>query len=571
MPPQKFEFDRYTSLARARTTLLDSQYERGFTYFRRLTAHTSCVNALAFSSGEGRWLASAGDDRSTCIWDLHQENVTEPSSSFFGHRANVFTLAFSASNRYLFSGGADDAVYQYDFMRESTRRSGPLRVYARHVSDIRAVSCHPSQDEVFMSASQDGSIMLHDGRASRAQCTLQQTYEFSGVQYHPTLENLFLTSDSMGHVYLRDVRMAFGPLHERANSGVVQQYVTNLTRRSDGRCARPDVGSVTFDSEGKKLAVSFLHYLPTIYALSDPYPLATCSGRNFPGGNPPPPGVRTYSNSATIKHGSFGGPGRDGDGYFSSGSDDFRGYLWKIPPLEELKRMRETVSADEWVVGEVESKAVGFASGSSDDRHVPVELPTPLFHLKGHKSIVNTTLIHPVYPLIVTSGIERHVFMHSPTPTTPFSCELERTPADVRALPGRSREGISRILRVLVGDDDRELEESREHPLGEDGLSISFFDEILRQEGEGDVFHSRGAMGNDSSDDESDEEIGNEENDDPAAEAIMADISDEPERYSGGRNASMDWDIDFQVELEVVDDNSSPAEGESSSSTDAEL
>ncbi|KAF8524967.1 hypothetical protein JB92DRAFT_2877811 [Gautieria morchelliformis] len=30
--------------------------------FRRLTAHTSCVNALAWS-GDGRWLASAGDGR----------------------------------------------------------------------------------------------------------------------------------------------------------------------------------------------------------------------------------------------------------------------------------------------------------------------------------------------------------------------------------------------------------------------------------------------------------------------------------------------------------------------------
>lgn len=30
-------------------------------YFRRLEAHKSCVNALKFSSGEGRFLASGGD------------------------------------------------------------------------------------------------------------------------------------------------------------------------------------------------------------------------------------------------------------------------------------------------------------------------------------------------------------------------------------------------------------------------------------------------------------------------------------------------------------------------------
>jgi WD repeat-containing protein 22 len=70
---------------------------------RKLIGHSSCVNALAFSSGEGRWLASAGDgksllpywhrykwspsshiDRVVKLWDLHQEDVSVPSCSFTG-------------------------------------------------------------------------------------------------------------------------------------------------------------------------------------------------------------------------------------------------------------------------------------------------------------------------------------------------------------------------------------------------------------------------------------------------------------------------------------------------------
>jgi WD repeat-containing protein 22 len=35
---------------------------------RKLIGHTSCVNALAFSSGEGRWLASAGDGESLLLY-----------------------------------------------------------------------------------------------------------------------------------------------------------------------------------------------------------------------------------------------------------------------------------------------------------------------------------------------------------------------------------------------------------------------------------------------------------------------------------------------------------------------
>lgn len=33
-------------------------------YSRKLDGHKSCVNALTFSNGDGRWLASAGDGQS---------------------------------------------------------------------------------------------------------------------------------------------------------------------------------------------------------------------------------------------------------------------------------------------------------------------------------------------------------------------------------------------------------------------------------------------------------------------------------------------------------------------------
>ena len=43
------------------------------------------------------------------------------------------------------------------------------------------------------------------------------------------------------------------------------------------------------------------HYLPTIYAIMDPDPLAVLSGRNLPDGALVPDGERTYTNSCTIK------------------------------------------------------------------------------------------------------------------------------------------------------------------------------------------------------------------------------------------------------------------------------
>jgi len=57
---------------------------------------------------------------------------------------------------------------------------------------------------------------------TRAQGTLQLSAEVTGVQYHPRMENIFVTSDSNGRVCLRDARMAFGPLNQRNNGGIVR-------------------------------------------------------------------------------------------------------------------------------------------------------------------------------------------------------------------------------------------------------------------------------------------------------------------------------------------------------------
>ncbi|KAH9975631.1 WD40 repeat-like protein [Russula compacta] len=477
---------------------MSSYFAAGLPYSRKLIGHSSCVNALAFSSGEGRWLASAGDDRIVQLWDLHQEDVTTPSCSFSGPRSNVFTVAFSTSNQYVYSGGADDTVLKYDLTRYTTNQSegdGPTEAYTQHSDFIRSVSCHPYQDEIFMSASEDGCIMLHDGRAGSrmtcAQATLQQAAEFSGAFFHPRMEHLFATSDVRGNVRLRDTRMAFGPLRQRTKEGIVLKYVTRITRRAAATYIRPEASSIAWDPDGTKLGVAFLHWLPTIYSLSDPYPVAVCSGRNLPDGTPSPTDARTFSDSTTMKHGSFGGSAltTGGEAYYSSGSDDFRGYLWQIPSLVSLENERQIIGADDWLNGEEDGTVAFTGSSYSSEKYVPKELSTPLTRLCGHLSIVNSTLIHPVFPLIATAGIERQVLLHSPTQSTPWASNLPHTPATTRPLPsGGPTPADPSVLRLLMRlSTIMEADES----MGEDARSIAYFDMILQREGERDLFALR--------------------------------------------------------------------------------
>jgi WD repeat-containing protein 22 len=42
----------------------------------------------------------------------------------------------------------------------------------------------------------------------------------------------------------------------------------------------------------------------------------------------------------------------DEDDMYAAGSDDFRGYVWKIPPLISLQGLRNEITARDWYARE---------------------------------------------------------------------------------------------------------------------------------------------------------------------------------------------------------------------------
>lgn len=61
---------------------------------------------------------------------------------------------------------------------------------------------------------------------------------------------------------------------------------------------------------------------------------------------------RVLATSPNLQHGSFGSAGLSSDELYSTGSEDFRGYVWKIPNLSELMEKRIEVSYEGWVAQE---------------------------------------------------------------------------------------------------------------------------------------------------------------------------------------------------------------------------
>lgn len=72
--------------------------------------HTKTIKALSFSQ-DGKWLASAGEDQTILVWNVH-ENTKH--ASLIGHTQTATGLCWSADGSTLFSTSADGTLKQWD-------------------------------------------------------------------------------------------------------------------------------------------------------------------------------------------------------------------------------------------------------------------------------------------------------------------------------------------------------------------------------------------------------------------------------------------------------------------------
>lgn len=131
-----------------------------------------------------------------------------------------------------------------------------------------------------------------------------------------------------------------------------------------------------------------------------------------------------------------------------------------------------------------------FTEGSRSPRYIPVELSTPLFRLtgtpfcnsfyyshidysSGHESIVNSTLIHPHLPYIVTAGVEKNVVLHSPKASSPCCTDMQLTSPNVRNLDADGTADRTAYVRALTDFDIVTGEESEDS----ETMTIRMFDQ----------------------------------------------------------------------------------------------
>ncbi|XP_039283039.1 DDB1- and CUL4-associated factor 5 [Nilaparvata lugens] len=295
--------------------IVNDRFRNAKNFFNKdLISHYGCVNAVEFLNG-GQFLVSGGDDQRVLLWNVQEalQGISKPKEMRAQHVSNIFCLGYDSKNTRLFSAGNDEQVIIHDI-----QTGEPVDVF-RHLNPVYGLSVDPTNDFVFASACDDGSISIYDIRepASSGPFLLNKsTSAYHGVMHNPVEPRLLATANAKEGACLWDSRIP--------NKALLKWGGGVSGSGSDKRGCM----AVRWSGNGSRL-LALRRRLPAIlFPVHSPSPIAQF---DHPG----------YFNSCTMKSCCFAG--RD-DEYVLSGSDDFNLYMWKVPETDNDKRNKGTYS-----------------------------------------------------------------------------------------------------------------------------------------------------------------------------------------------------------------------------------
>jgi WD40 repeat protein/serine/threonine protein kinase len=148
---------------------------------RSIPCHGGIVYAVAFSPGDGRYIASGGLDRSLRLWDRITGHEIRP---FHGHEGFVRGLAFSPDGRWLLSASEDNSLKLWEI---ASGRN--VADFHGHQSFATCVAFSPD-GQVIASGGQDRAVKLWSATRSAPLTLAGHDGAVHGVAFLPQSHRL---------------------------------------------------------------------------------------------------------------------------------------------------------------------------------------------------------------------------------------------------------------------------------------------------------------------------------------------------------------------------------------------